>query len=75
MRSLSWGIRLLAVTLFLLPPCKTLAQCETILVVTGSSMPEPLYRAWADEYHRQNPSVQFLKWIYASGQVVVERLG
>ena len=58
MRSLSWGIRLLVVTLFLLQPCKTLAQSDTILVVTGSSMPEPLYRAWADEYHKQNPAIQ-----------------
>jgi phosphate transport system substrate-binding protein len=34
------------------------AQSELTLVATGSSLPEPLYRAWADEYHKQHPNVQ-----------------
>jgi phosphate transport system substrate-binding protein len=34
------------------------AQSEITLVATGSSLPEPLYRAWADEYHKQHPNVQ-----------------
>ena len=28
------------------------------LVATGSSLPEPLYVAWGDEYHKQHPNVQ-----------------
>src|SRR5437879_13595335 len=26
-----------------------------VLVETGSSMPEPLYKSWADEFHAQQP--------------------
>jgi len=33
-------------------------QMSTVLVVTGSSMPEPLYVLWNDEYHKQQPAVQ-----------------
>lgn len=29
-----------------------------VLVVTGSSMPEPLYLMWNDEYHKQQPTVK-----------------
>lgn len=34
------------------------AQSQITLVTTGSSLPEPLYVAWADEYHKQHPDVQ-----------------
>lgn len=34
------------------------AQSDIMLVATGSSLPEPLYRAWGDEYHKQHPNVQ-----------------
>jgi phosphate transport system substrate-binding protein len=34
------------------------AQNSVILVATGSSLPEPLYIAWGDEYHRAHPEVQ-----------------
>ena len=37
---------------------RTNAQSEITLVATGSSLPEPLYRAWGDEYHKQHPEVQ-----------------
>jgi phosphate transport system substrate-binding protein len=33
------------------------AQDRITLVATGSSLPEPLYVAWADEYHKANPTV------------------
>jgi phosphate transport system substrate-binding protein len=36
-----------------------LAQDSITLVATGSSLPEPLYIAWGDEYHKQHPTVQF----------------
>jgi phosphate transport system substrate-binding protein len=38
-------------------PCAD-AQDSLALVATGSSLPEPLYLAWGDEYHKQHPSVQ-----------------
>lgn len=48
----------LFVALALLVPAVTDGQMSTVLVVTGSSMPEPLYVLWNDEYHKQQPSVQ-----------------
>jgi len=35
-----------------------LAQNSMTLVATGSSLPEPLYVAWGDEYHKAHPEVQ-----------------
>jgi phosphate transport system substrate-binding protein len=34
------------------------AQAPIALVATGSSLPEPLYVAWGDEYHKLQPSIQ-----------------
>ena len=34
------------------------AQNSVTLVATGSSLPEPLYVAWGDEYHKAHPDVQ-----------------
>lgn len=34
------------------------AQTGTTLVATGSSMPEPLYLAWAEEYHKLHADMQ-----------------
>jgi phosphate transport system substrate-binding protein len=34
------------------------AQAPIALVATGSSLPEPLYIAWGDEYHKLHPSIQ-----------------
>jgi ABC-type phosphate transport system substrate-binding protein len=31
-------------------------QEKIVLVETGSSMPEPLYKNWIDEFHQQQPS-------------------
>ncbi|PYT50692.1 MAG: hypothetical protein DMG44_05265 [Acidobacteria bacterium] len=31
-------------------------QEKTVLVATGSSMPEPLYKSWIEAYHQQQPS-------------------
>lgn len=33
-------------------------QNEITLVATGSSLPEPLYVAWGDEFHKTQPGVQ-----------------
>jgi phosphate transport system substrate-binding protein len=35
------------------------AQASITLVATGSSLPEPLYVLWGDEYHKQHPETQF----------------
>src|SRR5260370_11795744 len=41
--------------MFLLPAAVR-GQEKTVLVETGSSMPEPLYKSWIDEFHKQQPS-------------------
>lgn len=51
-------ICLLLLTLTVLLPVASDGQGTTVLVVTGSSMPEPLYLVWNDEYHKQQPDVQ-----------------
>jgi phosphate transport system substrate-binding protein len=48
----------LLLTLAVLMPVATDGQESTVLVVTGSSMPERLYLLWNDEYHKQHSSVQ-----------------
>jgi phosphate transport system substrate-binding protein len=48
----------LLLTLAVLMPVATDGQGSTVLVVTGSSMPEPLYLLWNEEYHKQHSSVQ-----------------
>jgi phosphate transport system substrate-binding protein len=37
---------------------RTTAQSSMMLVATGSSLPEPLYVAWGDEYHKAHPETQ-----------------
>jgi phosphate transport system substrate-binding protein len=46
------------IILTIVPPAITPAQDSTTLVVTGSSMPEPLYQIWNDTYHQQVSAVQ-----------------
>jgi phosphate transport system substrate-binding protein len=48
----------LLLTLAIMLPVATDGQESTVLVVTGSSMPEALYLQWNDEYHKQQPGVQ-----------------
>ena len=48
----------LFLTLAILVPVTTDGQATTVLVVTGSSMPEPLYLLWNVEFHKQQPGVQ-----------------
>jgi phosphate transport system substrate-binding protein len=45
--------------LLVLFPSRSSGQSTIMLVATGSSLPEPLYQAWADEYHKQHPEIQF----------------
>jgi len=35
-----------------------LAQTQMVLVTTGSTMPQPLYVLWGDEYHKLHPETQ-----------------
>jgi phosphate transport system substrate-binding protein len=51
-------ICVLFLTLAILMPVTTDGQASTVLVVTGSSMPESLYLLWNDEFHKQQPGVQ-----------------
>ncbi|MGB7280827.1 MAG: phosphate ABC transporter substrate-binding protein PstS [Candidatus Acidiferrum sp.] len=48
----------LILALTVVVPVATIGQDSTVLVVTGSSMPEPLYLLWNDEYHKQRPDVK-----------------
>jgi phosphate transport system substrate-binding protein len=49
-------VLLVALTILIASP--GIAQNSVILVATGSSLPEPLYVAWGDEYHKTHPEVQ-----------------
>jgi phosphate transport system substrate-binding protein len=40
----------------ILHPAATRSQETMVLVETGSSMPEPLYKSWIEQFHRQQPS-------------------
>jgi phosphate transport system substrate-binding protein len=44
--------------LFLLLPAAIQGQQNMVLVETGSSMPEPLYKNWIDAFHKQQPSTE-----------------
>ena len=46
----------LAFVLFV--PSVVQGQETVVLVQTGSSMPEPLYKSWIDAYHKETPSTQ-----------------
>src|SRR5260370_19429400 len=48
---------LLAISLTILSP-DGLAQTQMVLVTTGSTMLEPLYLLWGDEYHKVHPETQ-----------------
>ena len=48
----------LALALALSLPSPASAQSSITLVATGSSLPEPLYVAWGDEYHKSHSDVQ-----------------
>jgi phosphate transport system substrate-binding protein len=47
----------LTISLTILAP-GSLAQTQMVLVTTGSTMPEPLYVLWGDEYHKLHPDTQ-----------------
>ncbi len=48
---------LLAISLTILSG-DSLAQTQMVLVTTGSTMPEPLYVLWGDEYHKLHAETQ-----------------
>jgi phosphate transport system substrate-binding protein len=48
---------LLAISL-LIPSAGGLPQTQMVLVTTGSTMPQPLYVLWGDEYHKVHPETQ-----------------
>lgn len=66
MRMLKIAWALLAAAAVVVPIAAD-GQTSTVLVVTGSSMPEPLYVMWNDEYHKQQPNVQLRYLAEGSG--------
>ncbi|HEV1995959.1 MAG TPA: phosphate ABC transporter substrate-binding protein PstS [Candidatus Acidoferrum sp.] len=56
MRTRSYQLLTVFLGWILLLPATTRGQEKTVLVETGSSMPEPLYKNWIDEFHKHQPS-------------------
>jgi phosphate transport system substrate-binding protein len=54
-------------SLILLPAASS-AQERTVLVQTGSSMPEPLYKNWIAEYHKQQPATDIRYMASGTGE-------
>lgn len=67
-RSRSRGPRAALFASMLLFPAAVRAQEKTVLVETGSSMPEPLYKVWAGEFHQQHPSLEIRYLPVGSGE-------
>lgn len=57
-RLLSSALAACTSLLLLLSPLTNGAQTAVTLVATGSSLPEPLYVRWNDEYHKESPATQ-----------------
>jgi phosphate transport system substrate-binding protein len=53
---------------FFLLPAATSAQERTVLVQTGSSMPEPIYKNWIAEYHKQHPDTDIRYMASGTGE-------
>ena len=58
MRSHSHRIFGCFIAFFMFGPLVVRGQERVVLVQTGSSMPEPLYKSWIDAYHKETPSTQ-----------------
>lgn len=56
---LTSSLAIVLVTLLAPFPPGGSGQSSIMLVATGSSLPEPLYLSWADEYHKQHPEIHF----------------
>lgn len=56
MRTNSYKVLAVILGVLLLLPAVAPGQDRMVLVETGSSMPEPLYKSWIDEFHKQQPS-------------------
>jgi phosphate transport system substrate-binding protein len=52
----------------LLLPAAVRGQEKIVLVETGSSMPEPLYKNWIDEFHKQQPSTDIRYMATGTGE-------
>jgi len=52
----------------LLLPAPIRSQEKVVLVQTGSSMPEPLYKNWIDEFHKQQPSTDIRYMVTGTGE-------
>jgi phosphate transport system substrate-binding protein len=52
----------------LLLPAAARGQERIVLVETGSSMPEPLYKSWIDEFHKQQPSTDIRYMATGTGE-------
>jgi phosphate transport system substrate-binding protein len=56
----SWIRLYVVVAMAALGVCSPVAAQDSIVVVgSGSTVPDPLYKKWAEEFNRRNPRVQF----------------
>ena len=58
MRSHLQGLSAFFLTSVLLVPPVVRGQENVVLVQTGSSMPEPLYKSWIDAYHKETTTTE-----------------
>jgi phosphate transport system substrate-binding protein len=67
------GVWALLAALAMAMPAAVEGQTSTVLVVTGSGMPEPLYVRWNDEYHKQQPDIS-LRYLAEGSGAGAERI-
>lgn len=68
MRSKLYSLFAALFILVLLLPAGALGQDRTVLVETGSSMPEPLYLDWINAYRKQQPSTDIRYMAVGTGE-------
>lgn len=68
MRTRSYKLVSVFLALIILLPAAAVGQDKIVLVETGSSMPEPLYKEWNDEFHKQQPSTEIRYMATGTGE-------
>ncbi len=68
MRARSYKLVTVFLAWIILLPAAAVGQDKIVLVETGSSMPEPLYKEWNDEFHKQQPSTEIRYMATGTGE-------
>jgi phosphate transport system substrate-binding protein len=67
-RTRSYKLVTFFLALIVLFPAAARGQEKIVLVETGSSMPEPLYKDWSDEFHKQQSSTEIRYMATGTGE-------